>query len=518
VAAPERDRDPTFERILGAMRAPAFYGAGEDEPVTVAQTHISWVFAIGERAYKLKKPVTFSFLDYSSAQRRREMCEREVELNRRLAAETYLGVRGVTLAGGAPRLAREGEEAVEWLVEMRRFDPADTLAAAIAAGRAGAATLEAVGRRLAGFHAAAGVRAPPAGDIEHVKRAADDNLESLLGAGPLAPRRVFAAQRFVDAMLERHRELIAARGAAGRVRDGHGDLRAEHVLLGEPLQILDAVEFDAGLRAIDVGADLAFLVMDVTALGRPDLARALVDGYRAAGGDPGPDELLALHAANRAWVRAKVALADGPSGDPEVRARFALGERLAWRARLPLLVIVCGAPATGKSTLAQALAQRSGLTLVSSDATRKRLAGIGPTERAPAEAYGAAAGERTYAALGAAAGELCIRERGAIVDATFARARERRAFAAALRGAPAPRYVECRVPAAVAQARARERERDPKRVSDAGPRVAAELREAFEPLEDEVAARDQLVLRTDRPLEHALEELLARLDERLAHG
>jgi len=511
---------PSFEQIVAAMRDAGFY-PGSEGPVEVHETHISWVFLVGERAYKLKKPVALPFLDYSTAARRREMCEREVELNRRLAGDVYLGVRPVAISDGRPQLGAQDDRAVEWVVEMRRFDPSFTLAATVAAGTATEADVAAVARRIAAFHADAPI-AVRAGTVSAIKRAADGNFEALLDdREPVARARVFAAQRFVDAFLEGHGAEIAARAAAGRVRDGHGDLRAEHVLPGEPVRVVDCAEFDARLRHLDVGADISFLVMDLAALGRPDLARALVQGYRDAGGDPGPDPMIAFHAANRAWVRAKIALtrADQPGAPAGCREealdRFALGERLAWRARLPLAVIVCGAPAAGKSALARALSAASGLEVVSSDETRKRLAGLLPTQRAPQEAYGDEASLRTYTALGEAAAQALARDGGVIADATCGRAHERRALLAAL---PAAVVVECRVPAAVAAARARARQSDPGAVSDATPAVAARLRAGFEPLEDDVRAADHLVLRTDQPLERALADLTALLDRRLAAG
>jgi hypothetical protein len=355
---------------------------------------------------------------------------------------------------------------------------------------------------------------------------ADANFESLLTNGAIDSGRVFAARRFADAFMAGHAAILDARAAGGHVREGHGDLRAEHVLIGETVQVFDCAEFDAALRSVDVGADLAFLVMDLARLGRPDLARTLVDAYRHAGGDPGPDELIAFHAANRAWVRAKVAALRGSApGTPRQRqagARdealelFALGERLAWQARLPLTLIVCGPPASGKSELARALSEVSGLTVISSDDTRKRLAGVPATQRAPRDVYNASATERTYADLGRQAAAELGASGGVIVDATFARRADRQAFSAACLGLLAPLVFECRAPAQVIQRRAYRREADPRRVSDAGPQIAALLRGQFEPLADDVAADRHFVLRTDQPAARTVEDGIAMLDRRLA--
>ena len=155
-AAEPPPRSPiTFSHVVEAMRDPRFY---DDVPasVEVHETHISWVFLAGERAYKLKKPVVFPFLDYGTAERRRDMCDREVELNRRLGGDLYVGVRAIVFRGGRLRLADPGPGAIEHVVEMRRFDEAETLAAAVSGGRIADVQVAELGRRLAGFHAARG--------------------------------------------------------------------------------------------------------------------------------------------------------------------------------------------------------------------------------------------------------------------------------------------------------------------------------------------------------------------------
>ena len=194
------------------------------------------------------------------------------------------------------------------------------------------------------------------------------------------------------AVLAGRRAELRRRAAAGLVRDGHGDLRAEHVVLERGIEIVDCVEFDPALREIDVGLDLAFLVMDLM---RRDerLAAALVSAYREAGGDPGDDALVAFFAAQRALIRAKVALvragqvdgADAARRRADAAALLELAGRLGWRVRLGAAAIVCGAAASGKSTLAAALAERAGATVLSSDIVRKELVGVPATARAPDE-------------------------------------------------------------------------------------------------------------------------------------
>ena len=312
------------------------------------------------------------------------------------------------------------------------------------------------------------------------------------------------------------REELLERGARGLVADGHGDLRAEHVLLTDPPQAVDAVEFDAALRVGDVAVDLGFLVMDLEGAGAPDLAAALVAGYVAAGGDPGDDRLLAATACYRALVRAKVDVVRAGQGDDgaagRAAARLALALRPGWRVLGPVALVVCGAPASGKSTLAAAVAAERGTAHLSSDRLRKARTGVGPGDRAPASAYAPERTLATYRELGERARAELDAGRGVVLDATLGAAAARDALRAGL-GPHAERllHVECRIPEALADVRAHARRRHPEGASDAGPDVAARLRRAWQPL-DEVPAGRHLILRADRPPTELLRELWAWLD------
>jgi aminoglycoside phosphotransferase family enzyme/predicted kinase len=513
--------------LLDAMRDPRFYGADPNEPVELRETHVSWVFLVGDRAYKLKKPLVLPFLDYGDVAARRRMCQREIALNRPLGGDIYLGVRAVVRRGGRLRLGADGGGAVDHLVEMRRFDEASTLAAALASGRASARDITAVAGRLARFHAASPPRRQDCNVVARIARTVDGNTESLLRHDELFdPARVLATQRFADAFLSGHAALISWRTRTGRVRECHGDLRAEHVLLGEEVRAIDCVEFDDAFREIDVAEDLAFLVMDLTRCGHGELARTLVTRYRDAGGDAGPDELIAFHASIKALVRAKVAalVAVDPSAPAALRVtageqageHLALAERLAWQARLPLALVVCGPPAAGKSQLAQALAEQSGLEVVSADETRKQLAGIGPSSPALGEAYTTEMSARAYAELGRRAAAQLASASGVIVDATFGQRKLREAFASAFGEVHPTIFCECRAPIDVLRRRARARLADPQRVSDAGPALAARLAERFEPLETDIAPQNHLIVRSDRPVARLVADIVAMLDSRLA--
>ncbi len=504
-----------------ALANPGAYPSRPDR-VEVRETHVSWVFLAGDRAYKLKKPLVLPFVDYGTPARRRRMCHEELRLNARLAPGIYRAVRAVVPAGAGVRVAPEDAPgAIDWLVEMRRYDEEATMAALLARGELGSEAVEHVGEAIAAFHQSC-PRARPRAYVATLEARLHRNVAELLqvvdrGAGHAA---VAACERFSRAFVQAHRVQLAGRARRGRVREGHGDLRAEHVVLERPLQIVDAIEFDPALRRIDVSEDLASLAMDLTARGGERWARALVGAYRAAAGDPGSDALVAYFAMHRALVRAKVArlragqLAPGGAAAGHERAwartLIALARRYAWQARAPLVLVVCGPPASGKSLLSQELAAAGGIPHISSDVARKRLAGLHPHQRASAAHYTAEFSARTYAELGRRAAAEQARHGVAIVDATFRRRADRDAFAATF-AAAAPRVViECRAPDAVLESRARSRQRHPT-ASDATATVARRERARWEPL-DEVAADDHLAVRTDRPVERIAADVAALLD------
>ena len=469
--------------VADAMSDGGMYPGQPD--VTVRETHSAWVFLVGDRAYKVKKPVRMAFLDFSTLERRRAVCHEEVRVNAPLAASLAMRVRAVVAEDDSYVLAdADAPDAVEYAIEMRRFDEERTMASLIRRGALRDDHVRVAARRLAGFHAQAAALAPsdPLGDL---KRTRDHNAGELLAlADDATARRILSAERFTNAFLVAHRDELVARAAAGRIRDGHGDLRAEHVVLEDPLAIVDRLEFDAELREIDVADDLAFLVMDLERLGAGPHAALLVAAYREAGGDPGGDALIAFHAAYRALVRAKVDLLradqlEEPAASRAARAEaeelLDLAERFAWRARGPLVLAIGGPPACGKSTLAAQLARRSGWTVLSSDALRKRARGIELTETAPDDDYTPAARGEVYRELGSLAAAALAAGDGVIVDATFGEPALRAAFLDAIGDPGGVRAIECHTPAVVRERWARERTAQTARGSDASSVVAARL-------------------------------------------
>jgi aminoglycoside phosphotransferase family enzyme/predicted kinase len=489
-------------------------------PVSVHETHASWVFVCGDRALKVKKPVALGFLDYSTLELRRRACEEEVRINQALAPGIYLGVRGILKAGEGLELAFSAAPgALEYAVEMVRIAEADTLAGVIAMGGLRREHLHAVATRLAAFHDAAPVVS--GGDRSSIAQMWRQNLVELAAVTGMLDVDVPVKEHFVYAFLEAHRDELAERLRRGMVRDGHGDLRCEHVLVRPAVAVIDRIEFDATLRHADIASDLSFLTMDLEFQRQAWAARELRDAYRGTSMDPGSEELVCFYAAHHALVRAKVALiAAGQHGNErrtellgQASGMLALAERLAWRARAPVAVVICGLPATGKSTLATELARRSGLSVVSSDVVRKTSAGLSPGDRGEPELYDALSTQHTYELLGGAAARAVLERGGVIVDATCRSRRVRAPLLAQLRAARVKLLaVRCVVPTELAVRRASEREADDDRISDADREVVVNLEGSFEPF-SELAPESVLGLDTHASLDVQLRELEAALDQ-----
>jgi hypothetical protein len=438
-------------RLIDALRRPEAYPHGV-ETVEIRQTHISVVALAGAYAYKVKKAVDLGFLDFTTLEKRRHFCEEEVRLNRRLAADVYLGV--VPLVESRGGLVVEGEgRAVEYAVKMRRLPGRATLLEHLRRGALTEEALIGLARRVAAFHehAASGPDIGRYGRWEVVAGNARENLDqSRSHVGECLSEAVFGGLgERLEERLRALRPLIEARARSHVPRDTHGDLHLEHVYLfperapPRDLVVIDCIEFNERFRYADPVADMAFLVMDLAFHGRRDLATGFADAYFAAADDAEGRELLPFYVSYRAAVRGKVeGMAAGEDELPAAERRAAVERaRAHWLlalaeleapARRPCLVLVGGLPGTGKTTLAERLADEAGFELVSSDHVRKELAGLGP-ETSAAAAFGEGIytpewDDRTYGACLERASDLLFRGKRVIVDASFREAKRRRTF------------------------------------------------------------------------------------------
>ena len=431
--------------LIAALHRPDAYPHAVSEPIRVAETHISWVVLTGTCAYKIKKPVKLSFLDYSTLERRRLLCEEELRLNRRLAPDLYLGVSAIGGTPGRPRID-DGSTPLEYAVRMRQFSPADELSALLVARSVTPDDLTALGSGIARFHAAAA--AAPAGSsygrAGTAHRVTLDNFTELRALPEAAgwAGQLSALESRISAL---HRELcplMDERCALGRVRECHGDLHCGNVVRwAGALTPFDGIEFEPALRFIDVVNDIAFLTMDLAERGHKDLRRAVLQAWAETSGDWTGLPLLPYYEAYRALVRAKVdalrALQLEPGSPDRVAAVTDCRRYLDWAAarvaeRKPMLLITCGLSGSGKTWLARRLATQLGALHLRSDVERKRLAGLEAHEhsRSPPDAgiYTLAFNERTYGRLRDCAAAALAAGEPAIIDAAFLRSHERQTF------------------------------------------------------------------------------------------
>jgi aminoglycoside phosphotransferase family enzyme/predicted kinase len=448
-----------------------------DAPAAVVrETHVSTIILVGDRAYKLKKAVHFPFVDLSTPERRGAVCRREVELNRRLAPDVYLGVADIVGPAG---------EVCDHLVVMRRMPEDRRLSTLVSRGEIRDGDLVAVARQIAAFHAHA-ARSPRIDSAASVDALRDRWEAGFAETAPfvgdvLDPDVEHDIEHLARRYLNGRADLFADRIVAGRVVDGHGDLLADDVfLLADGPRILDCLEFDDQLRFGDVLADVAFLAMDLLRLDAKPASARFLAAYRELSGETGPVSLEHHYVALRAHIRAKVAcLRDDAASRVEARRLHELA-RSQLRAGRVVLTLVGGDPGSGKSTLAAGVSDRTGGALLRSDEVRKDLLGLGHGQPAASAldraAYAPSVTAAAYRDLLVRAELLLRRGESVVLDATWGDA-ARRADARAVARATASDLVElrCSAPAAIREERVVRRARDGTDPSDATVDVAREL-------------------------------------------
>ena len=493
---PEDDSLTRARDRVAALRASL--EAQEGATVRLVETHISWVLLSDTLAYKLKKPVRLPFLDFTTLAARRRFCEEELRLNRRLAPSLYLDVVDVCDSPDGPVFGGGGP-VLDAAVCMRRFPDGALWSEMLAAGALMPRHIDAMARRLGEFHRDAAV-APPGsafGSAE-ARRSVTGRLVDGIDAWQAGAASSTSGWPTLRTWLERqwqvHAPLWEARRRSGRVRECHGDLHLANVLqLGDEATAFDGIEFDDGLRWIDVLDDMAFLAMDLLAHGQRALAFRFVNAYLEITGDYDGLPLLRFHLVSRALVRAQVtALIEGqgarstPGRGPGDYLALAMTLSRSGDARL---AITHGQPGSGKTFVSQGLVESAGAIRVRSDVERKRLFGLealqSSRDHIPGGIYDELATQRTYARLYEVARVALGAGWPVIVDAAFLRRSERAQFAALAASLTAPfSIMDCRAPLPLLRRRLEHRQATGGDASEADVAVLDRLAGADEPLDD----------------------------------
>jgi len=432
-----------MDPMIAALLQPGAY----DHPVgciELIETHISWVLLTGSYAYKVKKPVDLGFVDFSTPERRRWFCQEELRLNRRLAAELYIGLCDIH---GPPVRAsfRATGPPIEVAVKMHQFPQVDLLPAVLARGELTPAQLDQLADSLVSFHRVAAVAeaGQPYGASEAVRAPAFANLD-VLQVGADDAERLLRLRRWSEAEAERLEPVFAARQEAGSIRECHGDLHLGNMVRHRGrIEVFDCLEFSPALRWIDPISDMAFLVMDLEQRGRPDAGHRVLNRWLEGNGDYAGLPAWRWYLVYRALVRAKVTTLRLRQGARSAAEQTALQlERagyLAWaeattHASAAALVITHGVSGSGKTHLARRLCEQLGWIQLRSDVERRRLFGhwgpVPPAVTLSGDPYREEVSEWLYGErLVACAEAILSAGLSLIVDATFLRRRHRQVMA-----------------------------------------------------------------------------------------
>lgn len=467
--------------------------------IRVLQTHISYVVIAGDFAYKIKKPVNLGFVDYSTLERRQAMCREEVRLNRRLCVGIYLGVVAITMnTQGSARIGGGGE-VLEYAVHMRCVPEDRAMPSLLASGHLTSQHLRTLARRMVDFHSNAGAVADAAyGGTTTIRQNWEENFSQLR---PYVGRTIAAEpfevlESYARTYMSKEEELFVSRASSGCVRDCHGDLRADSVVVwpNGSICIMDCIEFNERLRFCDVASELAFLAMDLESRGYAREADAIVSAYLEHVADETLPVVLNFYRAYRACVRAKVECFLQDDDNVGSTERLAARDRVARYMALalsyvevapPCLVVMVGLSGSGKSWVASALAGRISAALVRSDHIRHLIGSEPPRRGTFGEGhYSARERDQVYELMFKGAADHLASGRSVVLDATFlSRKLRARAQEVVARARVRALFVEASAPEEVIRARMSERVGD-SGLSDARWDTYVAQREEFESLDN----------------------------------
>ncbi len=498
----------TLHRLVKALQKPELF----PHPVTrfeVIETHISVVLLTGSYAYKFKKPVNFGFLDFSTLAKRKHYCEEELRLNSRLAPELYLEV--IAISAG-PKIGGDGE-VIEYAVRMCEFEQASQFDRLLDAGRLDPAYIDALGVRIAKFHAAAAVAGTDSGygTPSAIQTPVDENFSQILDCIREAPdqSRLESLRNWTGETFRKRHSALQARKDGGFIRECHGDLHLHNIALvdDEPVAF-DCIEFNDNLRWIDIISEVAFMVMDLDHRGQPGLASRFLNVWLEQTGDYAGISLLRYYLVYRAMVRAKVDCLRAHQEDIEDATReailgdyhayLALAERYT-RPPTPELLLMHGLSGSGKTSVSQTLLEKLPAIRVRSDIERKRLHGLAIDAQTNSEVkqgiYDRAASERTYQHLKSLTDTLLDAGHNVIVDATFLQLSQLESFVelADTRSIRCT-IIDCQAPESELRKRIAARKDKQRDASEAGIEVLENQLRDYQPLDTSFAGAKVLVI------------------------
>ena len=509
--------------IIQSLLEPSAYPEPTDV-VELGQTHISYLLFTPNFVYKVKKPVDFGFLDFSTLEKRLYYCQQELKLNRRISPDVYLDVVSITSTDGTYIMGGKGK-AVEYAVKMRRL-PADRMAKVLLENNQLTENMARdLGRLIADFHRQAETSAETSayGSLDGVSRNITENFEQTekyIGQS-ISEKKFQRIQDYALGFLNENAQLFQRRVDSGRIKDCHGDLHLDQICFtDEGVRVIDCIEFTERFRFSDVASDIAFLAMDLERHSRWDLSLALMEEYLAASGDTEVKGLLDFYKCYRAYVRGKVEsfrLDDHHISEEEKRAAalrasryFDLSYAYASRGYPPYLIMACGMVGTGKSSVAEVLAAETGMAVIASDQVRKALAGFAPRER-HYDTYGGGLyspeqSQNTYGEMFRLAKALLKEGQSVVLDATFKRREDReKALSLAIEARAKFWAVECVCPEQIVKKRLELREQEGTSPSDGRWEIYERDKKDYAPL-TEVPVDRHIVIDTAKfgPREAAL--------------
>jgi len=521
------------DALIAAMASPDFYPHSPPD-VIHRQTHISDVFLAGDLVYKLKKPVDMGFLDFTTLEKRHRFCKEEVRLNRRLTKDIYLGVEKITRDTNGYALNTSGE-IVAYAVKMRRLPDENTLKHLLASNKVTEKLMDSLIHILVDFYETSALEKKDMhqfGSLENIQSKCRDNFTHLPEFSDTGSnkRKVQMIQAATQMFLDRHKDVFDRRIENNHICDTHGDLKAEHVYDYQGIQILDCIEFNQAFRYQDTASDLAYLAMDMEFLGHRPAALFLLSRYVKITSDPDLMQVIDFYKCFRAMVQVKVYnlhIGQIPSNADVKKAELShkmeqyvdLAYQYALKMACPVIWVVCGMIATGKSTVAKKLAALFSIPCIRSDEIRKFLFDDA-SEKSSDQGfeqgmYAPKATTLVYGRMLLTAQAALEKGSSVILDATCRRRRQRQDMLQLAKDTSANIiFVECRCPEPEIKNRLKTREHTSS-LSDAGLAHFDHIKKSMDPFDD-IPKEMHMPVKTDQPPDKIMEIILTGEHELLA--